>query len=67
MFLDELQVVIENNIEYEIIPGITAAAGAAAYSGIPLTASGYSTGVRFLTFYKTDILKNIVEGPGRDR
>jgi uroporphyrin-III C-methyltransferase len=54
--LDELQVLTANKIPYEIIPGITAATGAAAYAGIPLTARGYSTAVRFLTFYKSDIV-----------
>ncbi|MEP7279383.1 MAG: uroporphyrinogen-III C-methyltransferase [Bacteroidota bacterium] len=54
--LDELQVVTENNIPYEIVPGITAATGAAAYAGIPLTARGYSTGVRFLTLYRSDVM-----------
>lgn len=54
--LDELQVLAENNIPYEIIPGITAATGAAAYAGIPLTARGYATAVRFLTLYKSDVV-----------
>jgi uroporphyrin-III C-methyltransferase len=54
--LDELQVLTTNKIPYEIIPGITAATGAAAYAGIPLTARGYSTAVRFLTFYNSDIV-----------
>ncbi|MFD2891904.1 uroporphyrinogen-III C-methyltransferase [Flavobacterium chuncheonense] len=49
--LDELLVLKENTIDYEIIPGISAAFGAAAYTGIPLTARGYSRGVRFLTLY----------------
>jgi uroporphyrin-III C-methyltransferase len=49
--LDELQILKQNNIEYEIIPGISAAFGAASYTGIPLTARGYSRGVRFLTLY----------------
>jgi len=52
--LDELQVVKNNNIPYEIIPGISAAFGAAAYTGIPLTARGFSRGVRFLTLYDLD-------------
>ena len=54
--LDELRTLAAHGIPYEIIPGITAALGAAAYAGIPLTARGYSTAVRFLTYYKKDIL-----------
>ena len=54
--LDELRALNANGIGYEIIPGVTAALGAAAYAGIPLTARGYSTAVRFLTYYKQDIL-----------
>lgn len=54
--LDELQVLKENNIPYEIVPGVTSALGAAAYAGIPLTARGYSTAVRLLTYYKSDIV-----------
>jgi uroporphyrin-III C-methyltransferase len=54
--LDELQELALNDIEYEIIPGVTAASGAAAYAGIPLTAREHSTAVRFLTYYKADIL-----------
>jgi uroporphyrin-III C-methyltransferase len=48
--LDELLVLLENKIPFEIIPGITAASGASAYAGIPLTARGYSQGVQFITF-----------------
>ncbi|OCA80374.1 uroporphyrinogen-III C-methyltransferase [Chryseobacterium contaminans] len=54
--LDELQALKENHIPFEIVPGITAALGAAAYAGMPLTARGYSTSVRFLTYYKSEIL-----------
>jgi len=54
--LDELKALVEAQIPYEIIPGITAALGAAAYSGIPLTARGYSTAVRFVTCYQPDML-----------
>ncbi|HCN51647.1 MAG TPA: uroporphyrinogen-III C-methyltransferase [Chryseobacterium sp.] len=54
--LDELQALKQNHIPYEIIPGITAALGAAAFAGMPLTARGYSTSVRFLTYYKSEIL-----------
>lgn len=54
--LDELQALKQNHIPYEVIPGITAALGAAAFAGMPLTARGYSTSVRFLTYYKSEIL-----------
>jgi uroporphyrin-III C-methyltransferase len=56
--LDELQTLVEHHIPYEIIPGISAALGAAAYSGIPLTARNHATAVRFLTCYKSDIVSN---------
>lgn len=56
--LDELETVVENNISYEIVPGVSAAMGAAAYAGIPLTARGYSTAVRLLTFYKNDVVSD---------
>lgn len=49
--LDELQVLKTHGIAYEIIPGISAAFGASAYTGIPLTARGCSRGVRFLTLF----------------
>lgn len=48
--LDELRSLAEHHIPFEIIPGITAASGASAYAGIPLTARGYSQGVQILTF-----------------
>src|ERR1700748_1997668 len=54
--LDELQALVSHGIPYELIPGVTAALGAAAYAGIPLTARGYSTAVRFLTGYKPDAI-----------
>lgn len=51
--LDELQVLREHQIPFEIIPGITAASGASAYAGIPLTARGYAQGVQFLSLHNS--------------
>lgn len=48
--LDELQAIAIHQVPFEIIPGITAASGASAYAGIPLTARGYAQGVQVLTF-----------------
>jgi uroporphyrin-III C-methyltransferase len=62
--LDELRCLTVNEIEFEIIPGITAASGASAYAGIPLTARGFSRGLRILTLnkcsqYSTDAWKEL--------
>jgi uroporphyrin-III C-methyltransferase len=54
---DELETLVANNIDYEIVPGVTAALGAAAYAGIPLTARGFATSVRFVTYYKSDVVR----------
>ncbi|MEN9686957.1 MAG: uroporphyrinogen-III C-methyltransferase [Bacteroidota bacterium] len=51
--LDELETLVQHRISYEIVPGITAASGAAAYAGIPLTARNFATAVRFLTYYQS--------------
>lgn len=56
--MDELETLVAQQIPYEIVPGITAASGAAAYAGIPLTARDHATAVRFLTYYKSSVLKD---------
>lgn len=48
--LDELEKLVERNIPYQIIPGITAASGASAYLGMPLTAREFAQGVQFISF-----------------
>ncbi|MFI5194563.1 MAG: uroporphyrinogen-III C-methyltransferase [Chitinophagales bacterium] len=55
--LDELQALNKYHIPYEIVPGITAACGAAAYAGIPLTARNHANAVRFLTLHQTGLIK----------
>jgi len=52
--LDELQTLVKHGIPYELVPGVTAALGAAAYAGIPLTARNHATAVRFLTAWRSD-------------
>lgn len=55
--LSELETLVANNIPYEIIPGVTAASGAAAYAGIPLTARGFASSVRFLTYTHPELVE----------
>lgn len=56
--LDELEVLVANKISYEIVPGVTAASGASAYAGIPLTARNHATAVRFLTYYQSSVVSD---------
>ena len=56
--LDELQALNKYEIPYEIIPGITAACGAAATAGIPLTARNHAQAVRFLTLHNIETISS---------
>lgn len=48
---EEIAVAARLGVPYQIVPGITAALGCAAYAGIPLTERGGADGIRFLTLY----------------
>ncbi|MDR2121482.1 MAG: siroheme synthase CysG [Flavobacteriaceae bacterium] len=46
---EELEIVKKNDLFFQVIPGITAATGAAAYAHIPLTYRGVANGVTLIT------------------
>lgn len=46
---EEAEVLVKNKVSFEVVPGITAAAGCSAYAGFPLTHREYSQSVSLVT------------------
>jgi len=51
---EEAEALADAGIAFEVVPGVTSAAGIAAYSGVPLTHRGDSSAVTFVTGHEVD-------------
>ncbi len=51
---EEAEALIEAGVEVEVVPGVTSASGAAAYTGVPLTHRSKTSAVTFVTGHEAD-------------
>jgi uroporphyrinogen III methyltransferase/synthase len=46
---EELEILAQHNVPFEVVPGVTSATAAATYAGIPITHRDYTATVAFIT------------------
>ena len=57
---EEIIALIENNIDYEIVPGISSCYSAAEYCGIPVTHRGVATSFHVITGHEKVGMKRLI-------
>jgi len=69
---EEAEFLVENSIDFLVVPGITSAAGCASYCGIPLTHRDYAQSVTFVTGHRKadqafELNWKVLAAPGQTR